>query len=173
MKMLGSVYNDLSDHLKFLDKEISKYHKAVIEAAGDNDLSENEAYDEAKKSLKTAQSEYIEISNILNQATIVHESKIFNIVDVGVWFHLKVTAEGEVSNPYDGSNYRINVDSENKETRFEGNIIIGGPTDKYVSRGIFNSDSPLMKFLDGKSEGTYKYINKLGVQLKVEVSACR
>lgn len=177
MKVLDSVHNRYIQRKRELDEALQEAIGRRERARVEGDLRENADYLKACSDIELLDHEYLTVARIVEEGEPVPERTSFNSIDIGCKFRLDLTIDinsGIVDKEALGvfDLLGVKLDNGSDGSTISGEVVIGVETDEFATEGVISTNSPLGKYLMGRSLGTYHTKGPHGDNLKVVVSKC-
>lgn len=159
MKVLKKVFNELETKLNDKQKQFTELQNERNERREEGDLKENEEFQRLSEDVTTLAQEITDLLRMKEEAIIVEETSVFNLIDVGCMFKMTIINKGDCINgkqEISEKALKAKYYPDKDITVTERILCMGGPLDNNLDEGIFSCDSPMGKFLQGKSVGEYR-----------------
>ena len=163
MAVHAGIYEKAQKELSEIDDKLNKARQELKEARELGDLSENSEYDAAKEDISLILRKKEALEKIVNDTVLKIDpsDKIYPgcVIEIDSW--------GPYREPYGDIS-----GCEKEQEYLKGTLLYGGSTSdrSFIQDKILSEESPIGKFINGKSSGTYEVRVHDGTYMTIKVT---
>lgn len=172
MRILKKLYNLKRKETEELKEEFIKKQKLRDILREEGDLRENEEYQRTSEEVISLAEKIVNISSLLESATLVEDSELIEQIEIGSVFYMEIETEGDSLEGTENLEYygtTLNYNLKTNKTTSKGIVTLGGEDITDIKLSIIACNSPLGKFLLGKTEGTYRMVTEEGAEQIIKI----